>query len=352
MTALTPLGLPNRPVAGRPAHLTRRAKAAIVVQFILNEGADVPLSDLPDEAQEALTMELGAMRYVDRTTLDAVIDEFTEELEAVGLSFPGDMAGALDRLEGRISAHTARRLRKEAGVRQRGDPWDRIGEQSVERLIEFVTSESIEIAAVLMSKINVTKAAQVLGRLPGPLARRITYAVSKTQRITPEAVDRIGLALASQIDAAPARAFTGAPEERIGAILNYSADRTREDVLEGLEQTDAPFAEAVRKAIFTFANIPERISAADLPRICRDVDNETLIIALAGSRTEELKIAADYILDSLSARMAGALREEIADRAAPKAKDVEAAHREVVDTIRGLVNSGEIKLVEPESEDA
>ncbi|UMA66270.1 flagellar motor switch protein FliG [Roseivivax marinus] len=333
-----------------PRRLTRRAKAAIVVQFILNEGADVPLSSLPDDLQEQLTHELGAMRYIDRATLDQVIGEFADELEAVGLSFPGGVAGALDMLDGKISAQTARRLRKEAGVRQTGDPWDRVGGQSVERLVQIVTSESIEIAAVLMSKIEVNKAAQVLGKLPGPLARRITYAVSRTSGVTPETVDRIGLALASQIDADPPRAFASAPVDRVGAILNYSADGIRDDVLAGLDETDKPFAEAVRRAIFTFANIPERLAAADVPKVSRDVENDVLVTALAGATTEELQPVSEFMLANLSKRVAATLSEEIAERPTPKPKEAEAAQRAVIDAIRALVNNGEIKMVEPDED--
>lgn len=113
----------RRPAAGGAAtRLTRRQKAAIVVRFLLREGADVPLSDLPEPLQEALTTQMGAMRYVDRATLADVVAEFATEIEATGLTFPGGVAGALLALDGRISPQTAARLRKEAGVRQFGDP--------------------------------------------------------------------------------------------------------------------------------------------------------------------------------------------------------------------------------------
>ncbi|ETX30657.1 flagellar motor switch protein FliG [Roseivivax isoporae] len=345
--ALPGPGLPASRRSG-PGGLSRRAKAAIVVQFILNEGADVPLSSLPDDLQEQLTHELGAMRYVDRATLNAVIREFADELDAVGLSFPGGIAGALDLLEGKISPHTARRLRKEAGVRQMGDPWTCINAQTVDRLERFVLSESTEIAAVLLSKIEVGKAAQVLNRLPGPKARRIAYAMSQTAGVTPDTVDRIGLSLAAQIDAEPARAFTNAPPERVGAILNYSSDRTRDDVLEGLDETDRPFAEAVRRAIFTFAHIPARISPADVPRIVREIDNGALVTALAAAKSDELRPAADFLLANMSKRVAAALGEEAADRGEVKPRDAEAAFRTVIDRIRAMVASGEVTLVEPE----
>ena len=71
-----------------PRALSNRQKAAIVVRLLLNEGADIPLEELPDELQETLTHQLGQMGLVDRITLDAVAQEFAEALDSVGLSFP------------------------------------------------------------------------------------------------------------------------------------------------------------------------------------------------------------------------------------------------------------------------
>ena len=110
MSNLTSVAALPGPSSARPA-LTRRAKAAIIVQFLINEGADVPLSSLPDDLQAELTQQLGRMRYIDRETLNSVVEEFANELDSVGLSFPGDMAGALSALDGRISHRTAARPR-------------------------------------------------------------------------------------------------------------------------------------------------------------------------------------------------------------------------------------------------
>src|SRR6056297_2315940 len=112
----TQLARLSPPRATRPAAalLTKAQKAAIIVRFLLNEGADVRLSDLPDALQGTLTAQMGSMRYVDRSTLISVVNEFATELEAMGLTFPHGMAGALTVLDGRISPQTAARLRKEA----------------------------------------------------------------------------------------------------------------------------------------------------------------------------------------------------------------------------------------------
>ncbi|WP_439120270.1 flagellar motor switch protein FliG [Marivita sp.] len=348
MTQLTTLA---RSGAGTPvapmSRLTRRAKAAIVVQFILKEGANVPLTTLPEDLQIQLTQLLGEMRYIDRATMHAVIAEFSEELDSIGLSFPGDIAGALSALDGKISAQTAARLRKEAGVRQIGDPWQRLAALPVARLQTFVTSESTQVAAVMVSKLDVSKAADLLSTLPGDVARRITYAMSMTDAVTPDAVERIGLSLAAQLDAEPPKAFRNQPSERVGAILNFSRATTRDQLLTALDEEDKGFAEQVRKSIFTFAHIADRMTAIDVPKITRDVDQETLAKVISGAIADADRRGVEFILSNISKRLSDGLREMSEDLGAVTPKDAEAAMNTVVRAIRALADSGEIVLQMP-----
>lgn len=349
MTQLTPLARtgPSAPPMAPAVRLSRRAKAAIIVQFILKEGANVPLTALPEDLQIQLTQLLGEMRYIDRDTMHAVITEFSEELDSIGLSFPGDIAGALSALDGKISAQTAARLRKEAGVRQIGDPWKRLADLPVSRLRDFVTSESTQIAAVMVSKLEVAKAADLLSSLPGDVARRITYAMSMTDAVTPDAVERIGLSLAAQMDSEPPKAFRAQPSERVGAILNFSRAATRDELLTALDEEDKGFAEEVRKSIFTFAHIPNRMNAIDAPKITRDVDQETLARVIAGAVADVDKRSVDFILSNISKRMADALREMSEEFKDIKPKEAEAAMSAVVRAIRALADSREITLIQP-----
>ncbi|WP_170418212.1 flagellar motor switch protein FliG [Ruegeria arenilitoris] len=333
-----------------PRQLTPGQKAAIIVRLLLNEGADLPLEELPDELQERLTLQLGRMGLVDRVTLAAVAQEFADALDSVGLAFPHGLAGALDAVNGKIAPATAARLRKVAGVRQVGDPWLRLRDTPAEDLARMAQAESTEVAAVMLSKLNTAKAAQLLAQLPGPVARRITYAVSKTANVTPEAVERIGWSLAAQLDQRPVPAFTDSPDTRVGAILNQSPPSTRDGLLDALDEEDSEFASAVRKSIFTFAHIATRIAARDVPAILREVDQPILIAALAGARTEDDKASVGYLLSNISARMADNLREEIAERGKVKQAEAEEAMTQIVGAIRKLVDAGTITLVEADAD--
>ncbi|MFD0860387.1 flagellar motor switch protein FliG [Roseovarius aquimarinus] len=354
MTQPTPLAriaVPGAPRATTAARLTRRQKAAIIVRFLINEGADVRLSDLPDALQGTLTAQMGRMRYVDRATLVSVVAEFAAELEAMGLTFPHGMAGALSALDGRISPQTAARLRKEAGVRQFGDPWEQVRAANVDDLVPIALAESTEVAAVMLSKLDVARAADLLSRLPGDVARRVTFAVAQTDAVTPGAVDRIGLALAAQLSDIPETAFDEGPASRIGAILNSTSSSLRDDVLTGLDAEDRAFAAKVRRAIFTFADIPARVADADVPKFTREVDQSVLVTALAAAAQGALGEVADFILANMSRRLADALREEMEEAGRIRTKEGEEAMTQVVNGIRRLESVGEITLRRPESEE-
>jgi len=341
----------RRAPSSRAASLTRKQKAAIIVRLLANEGADVPLAQLDDELQAELTQQMGRMRYVDRTTLQEVVTEFATELDSIGLAFPGGLAGALNALDGKISPQTAARLRKEAGVRQAGDPWDRIRSQPLERLLDFVSREATEISAVLLSKLATDKAAELLSTLPGPEARRITYAISLTRSVTPETVERIGVSLAAQLDQDPLRAFDAEPTKRVGAILNFSPSATREALLSELEDEDKTFAAGVRRSIFTFADIPLRVHPLEAGAIQRECEAAAFVTAMAYAEANGQSAPVAHILDNMSRRLAEGVREEMAERGEITEKDGEAAMNAVVRAIRALEDRGELTLIMPEDDE-
>lgn len=336
---------PGFAAVGGTRALTAREKAAVIVRFLLAEGAALPLSKLPEHMQAALTEQIGQMRLVDRATLALVVEEFLTELEQVGLAFPGGIEGALQVMDGHISANAASRLRRLAGASAKADPWDRLTALPVDRLIPVLQDESIEVAAVMLSKLPVARSAELLGKLPGEKARRVAYAVSLTGNVDPETVRRIGASLVAQLDAQPPRAFDTGPVERVGAILNVSAAQTRDEVLAGLEAEDAGFAAQVRKAIFTFVHLPARITPRDVPKIIRGIDQSVLVTALTGAQGHaDQAAAAEFLLGNMSQRMAQALREEMAARGKVKEKEAEEAMSAIILVVRQLEAAGELAL--------
>ena len=309
-----------------PAPLTQdmsaRTKAAIVVRFLMQEGAEIDLAALPTSLQADLTREIADLRLIDRATLAEVIEEFAHELDSIGLTAQGGLGSALRLLEGKITNDTARRLRQDAGVRLFEDPWGRITQLDEKELLKLLDAETTEIAAVVLSKLDVTKAAALLGEMPGPRARKISFAISQTAGVTPQAVDRIA------------------------AILTAASDDLRDEVMNGLRETDPELAERVLAGVFTFVEIPIHIAAVDVAMAVKTVAQTDMVIALCYANGNGMDEVSEFILGGLSRRMAETIREEIEERGAVKTKEGEAAVTAFVSGVQGQISAGEISFVD------
>ena len=327
--------------------LSGRQKAAILVRLLIDEGADLRLTDLSEDQQAALTEEIAQLRLVDRATVATVAREFVETLEQVGLSFSGGIQGALAVLGERLSPEAAERLKQRARAQGHANPWERIASVEPSALLELLEGEADEVAAVVLSKLPVSRAAGLLNMIPGERARRIALAMPLTESVAPGTVTRIGAALARQLDDRPRPAFRATPGERFGAILNETGAHLRDTLLAELSEGDGAFAAAVRRNILTFAQLPERLKPRDVPKALRDIGQDGLITAFAYSlsRSESAEAAAaNFFLENMSQRVATALRDEIETREPISARDGEAALSAIVTNIRGLIDAGEITL--------
>ena len=250
-----------------PAAMTRRQKAAVIVRLLLAHGVSPGIDKLSPANQSVLARAMSGLGQIDRATLAEIVGEFTGALDNLALIMPRGMHDALEILNPYISAMARDGLKADAAIGDGTDPWPRLAAMDAAQLRPILDEESAEICAVLLSKINVAKAAALLSDLPPERAEVIAHAVSLTDTILPETALRIGEHLHAQIVAQPKATFDTRPAERVGAMLNAVGTASREAVLAGLDTRDAVFADGVRRAIFTFQHIPKRIAAADIPRI-------------------------------------------------------------------------------------
>jgi len=328
-------------------------KAAMLVQFLINEGAEFSVSALPEAVQVRLAQELATMRLVDRHMLDDAARDFTRQLEDLALAAPGSVEGAIKALDGRLSSSALARLRHQAADGHAADPWARVLDLDEDGLRAILTAESTEVGAVVLSKLPTARAATVLGQIPGDRARQLALAVSRIAGIRPETVHRIAGALATTYCAQEEAAFHHTPSQRVGAILNAASTATRDQVLEALGKDDPDFAETVRKAIFTFADIPSRLGQTDVPGVLRDLSQSDLVVALAGAEAEGGLVgeAAGYLLANMSKRLAETLRDEMSEKGKVRKSEAEAAQAAIVTAIREAADAGRISLVVEEEED-
>ncbi len=335
--------------------LSRKHKAAIIMRLMIEEGLAPSLTELPEAVQLDIARQIGSLDSVDRATLSAIAGEFANELDNLGLPRTGGVEAAISALGQGISPNAANRLRQETTgtAPPSSDPWPAVLALAPLDLVPLMEDESTEVAAVTLSKLPVAKAAEVLRLLAGPRARQIAHGVSKTALIGPDAVDRIGAALAAAYTVRPATAFPQPASKRMGDILNNSPANVREDLLTAMDEDDPDFASALRKAIFTFEDIPVRLAPLDLPKALRGVDQSDLVAALAHATQAggPTGAAADFILSNMSSRMADQTREAMEEGGPVKKAAGEAAQTAVIAEFRAAADRGDITFLSLEADD-
>ena len=346
--ALVPQEQASPPAPSLPtgAEITKQQKAAILLSVLIGAGAAPNLDQIETSALKNIVDIMASFGEVDRATVDLIILEFLSELQDFGLSMRGDLEDTLVSLKGHVSETVLEKIRK-AYVRSPAvDVWVRVASADVQQLQNCLEHEHLQIAATVLSKIPSTLAAEVLGKMPPPRARATMLAIINSQEMPAEIIKLIGESIGETMFAQDGpSAFSKTPVERAGDIMNFTKSEMRERLMEDFGKSDPDTAERIRKVMFTFADIPARVQPRDVSAITRTVPPEILLQALKGAPSE-----AEFMLSSLSSRVADQLREELAEFETVKKKDSEAAMNALIIGIRQLEKDGEISLIMEEED--
>jgi flagellar motor switch protein FliG len=288
------------------------------------------------------------LHFVDETTVLAVIDEFLTEFDSLALYFRPGLDAASQTLGAHLRDGVGRLLAGPEDTQTPVDPWDKIKALDPTALAPLLADETAEVCAITLAKLPAGQSAELLELLGSEKARGVTLAATRAGAVSFGTVQSIGVALA---DAASITGETGPlvgdPADRVSQILNFASGDVREDLLESLDAADAEMAAKIRRSMFTFGDIPDRVEVKDVPKLVRAVENDVLVAALAGGGASQ-KDAVEYILANLSKRLSEQLVEEIREIGEVKPKDADKAMSALIQGIRGLETSGDIVLIQPD----
>lgn len=333
------------------APLTRPQKAAIILGVMGREAA-APLLEQFDEATlRSFAESISRLKRVKSETVRATIGEFLAELDSNTGAVKGGVATAREMLGGAVNDATLAKVLEDLETPAIEGVWKRMAKVPETALAEFLAREHPQTAAVVLSKMGAEQAAKVLSKMEPDFARDIVLGITKTQSLDDAVIEAIGAAVSrgfmSNLAADTPRKN---PAERVGAIMNYTSAEIRNHVLGHFETTNPPFAEEVKRKMFTFEDIPARLQPRDTGTVLRGVDNETLLKAMFHAQAN-MPEAFDFVLRSISTRVAEQIRADLREMAPVKKKEGEVAQSEVIRVIRDLVDRGDIRLQSNEEEE-
>jgi flagellar motor switch protein FliG len=113
-----------------------------------------------------------------------------------------------------------------------------------------------------------------------------------------------------------------------------------------VREHDEGLAQRIVEEMFVFENLLD-LEDRFIQRLLKDVESESLIVALKGS-TQELR---DKFLKNMSQRAAETLREDIELRGPVRVSQVEAEQKAILQVVRRLADAGEVVIAAPGTDD-
>lgn len=322
--------------------LTRQQKLAIFLISIGPEASATVLKQFDDSEIENLCREMAGFPMISGSVQKQALEEFSSIVASSVQSATGGIRFVQRTLEIAKGDHRASAIvsRVDPAGGNSLDVIKEISQMEGRQIFNLLKNEQPQTISFVLSYLEPAKAAEIFPLLGPELREEVIERLGTLESTSVDLVGKIARSLGKHFDTKNRPAFHSSGGVPAAATLLNSLDKELSKTLLGrLEERNAPLSAAIRKKLFSFEDL-NRLQAADLQRILREVDSANLATAMkSASETLRTKIYA-----GLSKRAAEGLKEEIEMMGPVKLKDVEAAQDMIIQAVRRLEEEGQITI--------
>ena len=322
-------------------------KTAILLAAIGPEAASRVVAMLDEDEQERVGQ---AMLELEETAIDddmiqAVIAEFREQLfsrGALGTRIGKALESMLQSIHGEEEGRRRLdRIREEARSRH---PFRALRGIKAADLARVLGDEHPQVQALVLANVDSDQAAEILEHFSEEAQVDLVYRMATLDEPSPRVLKEVALGISERTrglsreeDLDPMDAD---PRLRVVAdILNATGAGTDKEILEGIEEKDEDMVTRIRERMFCWDDLV-LLDKRTMQKILAGIDTKLLAMALKAS-DEKVQEA---LLAAMSQRTKDMILEERELIGAVPLSDVLDAQKQILATIRELVESGEITM--------
>ena len=205
---------------------------------------------------------------------------------------------------------------------------------------ELLRNEHPQIVAAILAHLGNDQASTVLKHLGERQRNEVLVRIATIDGIQPAALKDLNEVMSHVLAGGDRMRKGNLGGVKVAAeMINLLGSSVETAVLDFIREADADLAQQIMDNMFTFDDM-EKIDDKGIQAILKEVQSESLIVALKGA-TPELR---DKVLRNMSSRAAETLREDLASRGPVRVSDVEAEQKELLKVVRRLADEGQITL--------
>jgi flagellar motor switch protein FliG len=214
--------------------------------------------------------------------------------------------------------------------------WDKLQAVPDTLVTAFLSAESPQTAAFVLTKLPAAQAARLLQQLPRALSEDVVKRIVNLTTVAKPVVDDVERVLRSEFLTNIGQSRMPDNHELVAEIFNHLERDLETAIFAALDQEMPEAAEHIRSLMFTFNDL-RNIDDTGIELLIREIPQGLLPLALKGAQPDMVEL----FLRNMADRAGRMLREEI-DGMRARLRDVEDARRQIVNVCKDLMNRGEI----------
>lgn len=205
---------------------------------------------------------------------------------------------------------------------------------------ELLRNEHPQIVAAILVHLDFDQASAVLKCFTERQRNEVLVRVATLDGIQPSALKDLNEVMSKVLAGGDKlRKASLGGVKTAAEMINLLGGSVETAVLDYIREADNELAQKIMDNMFTFDDL-EKVDDKGIQLLLREVQSESLIIALKGA-TPEMR---EKVFKNMSTRAAETLREDLESRGPVRVSEVEAEQKEMLKIVRRLADEGQIVL--------
>jgi flagellar motor switch protein FliG len=247
-----------------------------VAKFLLLIGVDEAAKILPhltQEQTERIIPEIASIRSVSPSEASAILEEFQGLIQQARES--GGIDTAREILEKAYGTTKAEQLLGKAVPYPDGKPFDYLNEADGERVFLLLKDESDAVRALVLSRIDPKKSAEVIDLMDSEDKRKVIFRLAKMQPVSPEVIRRVDHAMHEKsLIQTTEKAEVIDGRSALAEILRKMPERSEDEILGALSEDDPDLGKDLRSRLFTIEDVEHADDRFIQEQLCTMSDDD------------------------------------------------------------------------------
>jgi len=320
------------------ASLSKTQRAAVLLMTLGEQEAAEVLRQLGAKEVQKLGQAMASIANVTKNQVVNVVDDFVDTLDkhtSIGMGADDYVRKVMIQALGEDKASS---LIDRILLGRNSKGLEALKWMEPRAIADLIRNEHPQIVAIVLAYLDSDQAADVIKQLAPRLRSEVLMRIATLDGIPPGALSELNEIMERQFAGKQNVSSSAVGGIKVAAnILNFIDAGTEQQIMASIREIDAQLGTQIEELMFVFDNIAE-LDDKSIQTILRDVPSDKLGLALRGA---DVRVK-DKITKNMSQRAAAILVEDMEARGPVKLSDVEAAQKEILAIVRGLIESGSI----------